>query len=302
VLTRRHDLILLDEAQDTNPVTADIVFSQRCGKVLVGDRHQSIYGFRGSINAMDRLPEGEVHYLTHSMRFGEPVARVASVLLHALKGERQAIKGSGVMAASPFRIDRSRPHAIICRTNASVFSRAVQAVERSRIHFIGGVHTYLLGKLTDVHHLWSGRADLVKDGFYRAFEDFDSLALYGRETADKDILSVVSVVKEYGAALPRLIDQVSACACAQPGEANLLLMTAHRAKGLEFDQVLLDDDFHDLVDKKGRPNHGAMDSHAFEQEVNLLYVALTRARHAVELNPQLQAVLDAVQAGKLRPP
>ena len=302
LLTRRHDIILLDEAQDTNPVTADIVFSQRCGKVLVGDRHQSIYGFRGSINAMDRLPEGEVHHLTHSMRFGEPVAKVASLLLRALKGERQSIKGSGVMAASPFRIDRTLPHAIICRTNASVFSQAVQAVDRSRIHFIGGVQNYLLGRLTDVHHLWAGRADLVKDGFYRAFEDFDALALYGRETADKDILSVVSVVKEYGAALPRLIDQVTASACAQPGEASLLLMTAHRSKGLEFDQVQLDDDFHDLVDKQGRPNLGAMDAHAFEQEVNLLYVALTRARHAVALNPQLQAVLDAVQGGKLRVP
>ena len=302
LLTRRHDIILLDEAQDTNPVTADIVFSQRCGKVLVGDRHQSIYGFRGSINAMDRLPEGEVHHLTQSMRFGEPVAKVASLLLRALKGERQSIKGSGVMAASPFRIDRTLPHAIICRTNASVFSQAVRAVDRSRIHFIGGVQNYLLGRLTDVHHLWAGRADLVKDGFYRAFEDFDALALYGRETADKDILSVVSVVKEYGAALPRLIDQVTASACAQPGEASLLLMTAHRSKGLEFDQVQLDDDFHDLVDKQGRPNLGAMDAHAFEQEVNLLYVALTRARHAVALNPQLQAVLDAVQGGKLRVP
>jgi F-box protein, helicase, 18 len=183
-----------------------------------------------------------------------------------------------------------------------VFSQAVEAIDRSRVHFVGGAQSYLLGKLTDVHHLWSGRADLVRDGFYRAFGDFDSLALYGRETGDKDILSVVSVVKEYGAALPGLIDQVSAGACAQPGDADLLLMTAHRSKGLEFDQVLLDDDFHDLIDKNGRPNHGAMDAHAYEQEVNLLYVAVTRARHAVEMNRQLHAVLDAVQTGKLRLP
>lgn len=301
VLSRRHDLILLDEAQDTNPVTADIVFSQRCGKVLVGDRHQSIYAFRGSINAMDRLPEGEVHALTRSMRFGEPVAQVASLLLHALKGERQTIKGMGAMSATPFQVDRGRPHAVICRSNASVFSRAVQAIDRDRVHFVGGAQTYLLDKLSDVHHLWSGRADLVRDGFYRAFEDFDALALYGRETGDMDILSVVSVVKEYGAALPGLIEKVSASACAQPGDAKLLLMTAHRSKGLEFEQVLLDDDFQDLVDKHGRISRGALDAQAFEQEVNLLYVALTRARHAVQLNSQLKAVLEAVQAGKLRP-
>ena len=44
----RYDIILLDEAQDTNPITLQIVMSQvpRVALVLVGDKHQSIYGFR----------------------------------------------------------------------------------------------------------------------------------------------------------------------------------------------------------------------------------------------------------------
>jgi superfamily I DNA/RNA helicase len=72
-------------------------------------------------------------------------------------------------------------------------------------------------------------------------------------------------------------------------------MTAHRSKGLEFEQVLLDDDFHDLVDRRGNPNRGALDFQAFEQEINLLYVGMTRARHALELNRQCRAVLDAAR-------
>jgi F-box protein 18 (helicase) len=295
VLWRRHDVILLDEAQDTNPVTADIVLGQRCGKVLVGDRHQSIYGFRGSVNAMAMLPRAEAHYLTHSMRFGEPVARAATLLLQALKGETHAITGMGRMSATPGQVDRAQTYAIISRSNASVFAQAVRAIDRNRVHFVGGVQNYLLGKLTDVHNLWSGRRDLVQDAFYRDFDDIESLALHGRDTGDKEILSLVSVVREYRAALPGLIATVTGAACDKAADADILLMTAHRSKGLEFDQVLLDDDFHELVDKQGKPNRGALDALAFEQEINLLYVAMTRARRALELNRQCRAVLDAAQ-------
>ncbi|MET0963020.1 MAG: UvrD-helicase domain-containing protein [Noviherbaspirillum sp.] len=294
-LWRRHDVILLDEAQDTNPVTADIVFSQRCGKVLVGDRHQSIYGFRGSVNAMAMLPGAESHYLTQSMRFGAPVAQAATTLLRTMKGESHAIAGLGAMSATPGRVDRSRPYAIISRSNASVFAQAVQAIGQNKVHFVGGVQNYLLGRLTDVHHIWSERKDLVRDAFYRDFDDFEALTLYGRETGDKEILSLVSVVRQYRATLPGLIATVTSAACEQAGDADVLLMTAHRSKGLEFDQVLLDDDFQDLVDKKGKPNMGALDAQAFEQEINLLYVAMTRARRALELNRQCRAVLDAAQ-------
>lgn len=295
VLWRRQDVILLDEAQDTNPVTADIVLRQRCGKVLVGDRHQSIYGFRGSINAMAMMPRAEAHYLTRSMRFGAPVAQAANVLLQTMKGETHAITGMGAMSATPGQVDRSQPYAIISRSNASVFAQAVRAINQSRVHFVGGVQNYLLGKLTDVHHIWSGRKDLVQDAFYRDFDDIDTLALHGRETGDKEILSLVSVVREYRAALPGLIATVTGAACERAADADILLMTAHRSKGLEFDQVLLDDDFHDLVDKQGKPNRGALDAQAFEQEINLLYVAMTRARRALELNRQCFAVLNAAQ-------
>ncbi len=295
VLWRRHDVILLDEAQDTNPVTADIVLRQRCAKVLVGDRHQSIYGFRGSINAMAMLPRAEPHYLTRSMRFGEPVARAATLLLQTMKGETHAITGMGRMSATPGQVDRSRPYALISRSNASVFAQAGKAIDQHKIHFVGGVQNYLLGKLTDVHHIWSGRRDLVQDVFYRDFEDIDALTLHGRETGDKEILSLVSVVREYRAALPGLIATVTEAACERAADADVLLMTAHRSKGLEFDQVLLDDDFHDLVNKEGKPDMGALEPAAFEQEINLLYVGMTRARHALELNRQCRAVLDAAQ-------
>lgn len=43
---------------------ADIVLSQTCGIILVGDPHQQIYTFRGAVNTLYSMPHTHVYYLT----------------------------------------------------------------------------------------------------------------------------------------------------------------------------------------------------------------------------------------------
>ena len=80
-----YDCILLDEAQDINPVTAAIVFAQarpqenRTQKpaaiILVGDGHQQIYSFRGAKDTLKRFSAARTHYLTRSFRFDNKATR-----------------------------------------------------------------------------------------------------------------------------------------------------------------------------------------------------------------------------------
>ncbi len=42
----------------------DIVNSQRVSKILVGDKHQQIYAFRGAVNAMTKIDATVTYYLT----------------------------------------------------------------------------------------------------------------------------------------------------------------------------------------------------------------------------------------------
>ena len=42
----------------------NIVLSQRCGIILVGDPHQQIYTFRGAVNTLCSAPHTHVYYLT----------------------------------------------------------------------------------------------------------------------------------------------------------------------------------------------------------------------------------------------
>lgn len=42
----------------------DVLLSQRCGKILVGDPHQQIYTFRGAVNALNCVDHTHIYYLT----------------------------------------------------------------------------------------------------------------------------------------------------------------------------------------------------------------------------------------------
>jgi superfamily I DNA/RNA helicase len=92
------------------------------------------------------------------------------------------------------------------------------------------------------------------------------------------------VVEEYGARVPTLVDQIKSRhvaldKSAWPDFDGIFFSTAHKSKGLEFDQVWLADDFMRFFED-GRE----LSVEEVEQaDVNLLYVALTRARHAVRL-------------------
>uniref|UniRef100_A0A8D0G9I0 F-box DNA helicase 1 n=1 Tax=Sphenodon punctatus TaxID=8508 RepID=A0A8D0G9I0_SPHPU len=60
----KYDAVFVDEAQDCTPAIMDIVLSQTCGVILVGDPHQQIYSFRGAVNALFEVPHTHIFYLT----------------------------------------------------------------------------------------------------------------------------------------------------------------------------------------------------------------------------------------------
>ncbi|NWY62245.1 FBH1 helicase, partial [Chionis minor] len=80
-----YDAIFVDEAQDCTPAIVDIVLSQKCGIILVGDPHQQIYTFRGAVNTLYSVLHTHVYYLTQSFRFGPEIAYVGATILDVCK-------------------------------------------------------------------------------------------------------------------------------------------------------------------------------------------------------------------------
>ncbi|SFX75527.1 UvrD-helicase domain-containing protein (plasmid) [Streptomyces atratus] len=71
------DFVLLDEAQDTNPVLEEVFLAQDAQRVCVGDPAQQIYGWRNARDVMTGFPAEQLR-LTQSFRFGPAIAEVAN--------------------------------------------------------------------------------------------------------------------------------------------------------------------------------------------------------------------------------
>ncbi|WP_407502959.1 UvrD-helicase domain-containing protein [Xanthomonas euvesicatoria] len=295
-----YDTIMIDEAQDTNPVLQSILQSQSARLLYVGDRHQGIYSFRGAQNAMQLVHADASFYLTGSFRFGPAVAEVANRIL-ALKGESAQLRGLGAETiVEQGSYEDSRGTAFISRTNAAVFDKANSAVGRGiKVAYVGGVHTYRFEIGEDISKLRQfGPAD-VRNPFIASFESFESLAEYAETVQDKELTGWAKVVERYGGkrfdqALSRIRAEAVQFDSADPAQRDaLVVVTAHRSKGLEFDHVELAENFIDTVDEDtGKLRDFSEADRQTIEEVNLLYVAATRARKELATNCSIAQLFD----------
>lgn len=296
---RGFDIIAVDESQDLNICTLDIVAHQQGTLVLVGDPFQNIYGFRASVNAMALVDAQERLLLTRSFRFGAGVAALANALLSHFKDASSPIIGAGEPRRTAFCVDLSRPFAVIARTNAVVFEEAVGHLNSGRrFHFVGGTEGYKLEKILDTYHLSTGNRAMVRDPYLRSFQSFDELAKLAEESDDRELKHLVRVVENYGDRIPDLIDEIKSRHDDAPKDRweafrdsfkGIFLMTAHKSKGLEFDQVWLTDDYVEFFED----GHELSPDEIEPEEINVLYVALTRARAALRVCDSLAEWLEA---------
>ncbi|MFO1432769.1 MAG: 3'-5' exonuclease [Candidatus Competibacteraceae bacterium] len=211
---------------------------------------------------------------------------MANLLLALYKGETVFVAGqrdSGRIGD----IDRRLPYTLIARTNAGVFDAAAQRLQGRygpRLHFIGGLQGYPFQRILDAWRLSAGCKDDIRDPWLRTFETFEMMEQLAFDLDDAELKQLCRVVRQYGARIPALVSQIECCAVATPAQAQVCLSTAHKTKGLEFNQVLLADDFPSLV-------HIPINE-LDPEEVNLLYVAVTRAVEVLEINTSLWEVLQ----------
>lgn len=290
------DYLLLDEAQDSNPVTLAIILGQRCPVVLVGDQYQSIFAFRGAENAFATIAPDQVLPLTQSFRFGPKVAAVANSLLWGFFGETTEVIGSGpdttvLRSCADMGSDQ---HAILARSNSELFSRAIiHAQANAKLGFVGGVASYNFSKIVDAWHLCANEHHLIRDQFIREFPSFTELDEYARDAGDVELNRMVGLVHAYGQSISDLIDLIHARSLGHLAQADVVLSTAHRSKGLTLDHVELADDFPEIIDDVGYPLQPEVLS---RQEIHLLYVAATRASKSLTLNSALHDFLRATHA------
>ncbi|XP_034983475.2 F-box DNA helicase 1 isoform X1 [Zootoca vivipara] len=285
-----YDAIFIDEAQDCTPAIMDVVLSQTCGAILVGDPHQQIYSFRGAVNALAVVSHTHMFYLTKSFRFGSEIAYVAATLLDVLKkvrkqtlvGGRQEgdITGAGVTG----KVTR------LSRCNQTVFDDAVKLTTGeppAKIHILGGLKAFGLEKISDLWKLLHPELKLeVEDPFIKRWANkggFAGLKDYAAKSEDKQLEMKIAIVEKYKERIPELVKRIYQCHVNTAETADHVLGTVHKAKGLEFDTVQVADDFMSSISMTSvQPAFERIPifrtNATSEDEWNLLYVAVTRAK------------------------
>lgn len=285
---------LVDEAQDLTPVTLKIIQDQpNIKRVLVGDPYQAIYAYRGARDALSQV-DGARRYLRHSFRFGDGIAQLATRLLQRYGGATHALIGREDKE-SRFDIDTRKPYTVIARSNGRLFKLAVDLMERGQtFSYVGGLDKPRFSLILDVHALYARRHDQIVDPFIRSFKTFSDMSAYAEQLEDKELKSLALLADCYQSDLPDLVRRIQARAAMPSEAAQVLLTTAHKSKGLEWDQVALLDDFLDLSEW---PEDEAVPM----EEICLLHVAVTRARTAIRLPQNLAHLMEDTALHAPRP-
>lgn len=290
--------ILFDEVQDSNPVVSDFVCRQKTKLVAVGDDHQQLYRWRGAENAMnDLIGRGgaSVFYLDQSYRFGPKVAAVATAILDHTSAKTGCppfpIKGNATISDHVYRTLPheyfKKCHTKLHRTVSGTIKTALENINK-RIYWVGGIEKYNLEEIVDVYYLSRKmykevkRKKLLFD--YRNYQEYCAAA---KASGDLEMARIIKMIDEHGGSLPRKIELLHKNATPYEKSAQLVVSTAHRSKGLEWPTVVLADDFPDIFSPRLK-----LDVDSINDELNLLYVASTRASHRLQVNDVVKQIVE----------
>ena len=302
-----YDYILFDEGQDASAAMLDVFLKQTAIKIIVGDMHQQIYGWRYAINSLQQV-DFPVYYLSHSFRFDDEVALIANKILAWKKELKQPPAVKLIGAGTPTAAALTK--ATLGRTNLGLLLNAIaqwQHGEIKTIFFEGNINSYTFAdegaSLYDVLNLYNGKTDKIKDKLIASMKTLKELEDYIEKTEDNSLAMIVEVVKEFGNKLPALINELKTNHTTTKEEADMIFSTVHRCKGMEYDEVTLLNDFINpeklkkYISQFGGDKITEADKNRLAEEINILYVAATRAKNKLkipaEINP-LQSIELAI--------
>lgn len=294
-----YDYILFDEGQDASPAMLDIFFKQSATKVIVGDTHQQIYGWRFAVNSLEKA-DYKTYYLSTSFRFSQDIANLA---MEVLKFKRHINKHEVIPITGKGNSKEIKTKAVLARTNLGLLLKAIEYVTEKKkvkhIYFEGNINSYTYAdegaSLYDVLNLYNAKHHLIKDKLIKAMKDLDELEDYIEKTEDVQLAMMVEIVREYGNKIPDIIKAIKEKHVDndEKEKAEMIFSTVHRCKGMEYDAIQLVNDFiteEKLEKLKEDKKAEEINATKLNEEINLLYVAVTRTKNSIHIPESLMPI------------
>lgn len=262
----------------------DVFLKQKCTKVIVGDTHQQIYSWRYAVNSLQKAAFTDFP-LSTSFRFGQDIASLGAEILlwkgHLAETKPVSIIGQG-------KSTERQTVATIARTNLGLLLSAITYIQEHKnvhhLYFEGNIHSYTYAddgaSLYDVLNLYNGKHDRIRDKLIGSMKTMADLEEYIEKTEDMQLGMMVEVVNEYGNDIPGLIKELKSkhVGDSEKSKAEMIFSTVHRCKGMEYDMVALANDF--ITEEKLKEEKEDLKNTLvkWNEEINLLYVAVTRTK------------------------
>ena len=300
-----YDFVLQDEAQDaSNVMLAMIERMAASGRLIsVADRFQSIQGFTGAAaDSVDRIIQRFTPTrLPLSICYRCPTSHLdlARRLVPGIQSKPDAILGEVNVVSSKRLIALAQQgDLIICRFTAPLVSTCLQLIK-------SGINARVRGRDIGVGLvvLTKKVPGIFPGGFIQGLQNYCKPRIAQMKEDDREselqaledrMLAVMACFDSFGQECRSVLDfgdRITKLFCDDDDHPPVTLATIHRSKGDEADRVwIIGCDFLPYTKK-------ARHEWQIQQELNLTYVALTRAKQSLFLVPLNDEKLSAPLGG-----
>lgn len=285
---KKFDYVFVDESQDLSTVQRALIkkiINPISGRLIyVGDPDQAIYLFAGSdgnsFNNMSTVMEKtKLLPLSICYRCAKSIVREAQKYVPTIQYDENQIEGSVKTDTADALIDKIHGNMfVICRNNKPLvllFHRLLNMGIKANIKDkeIGDNMIALIKKTKQntipmlLKHLEVNRLKLdkkLRDKGVNKPEYHDSMIDYTEK------LDIISILSERVGTVQHLVKYIESV-FVDDEVPGVLLMTIHKSKGLETDKVF-------FLNPELIPSKFATTPEAIQQEWNLMYVGITRAK------------------------
>lgn len=282
-----YDYVVVDESQDINPCMMDIVMRKTDKKskiILLGDAKQSIYSFMGSVPALLKGVKFPTLPLTRSFRIGETTAKVCNLIFDKMSGGFDKLGISGVNPNQKIvrHINKLEPHSVIARKNYTLLEYAIVNMNNFDEIYIKNFSVSSIKQVLDFYV--KGISSNPRFG-RKSFNEYKKKCLL-----DEDFISLseTKLCEDYGSELYAILDTLEGKMVSRKTEKGLNLFTSHSSKGMTIQgNLLMLNDFLPLQETYDKYILGELEYEEFEEEINILYVAITRSGDKIQLNENI---------------
>jgi len=305
-----YSFVIVDEAQDSDLMIFNLITKINTQSIFVGDDLQNIFSFKGTFNIFDKLnnefkEQTDFLPLNQSFRFGKSIAGIVSKIPNTLNSvifkenvEVSGTKKTDALISKPLNIDnvknfslnnlaeKNKTTAIITRTNKRAFEIFMYLKSHPELSKMIKIDSSIKTKANEFlkKGISSIKDKVLKQQLIDIFngENVSVIDIANNKEAQELLQNseysfILKITNE------DILDSVKS---RQSSKANIIITTTHQSKGLEYDNVIIADDYI-KKNKEEQILELLFDDIEFKnnefskEEVNVIYTVASRAKESL---------------------